>query len=290
MTETQTTLARTISFAGVGLHTGCRVNLSILPAPPDTGLVFRRTDLGGFPLPAQGQYVANVNHATTLMRHGVTLSTVEHVLSALYGMGIANAFIDLDELEAPILDGSALPYVEGIESVGVVEQDAPRMVLRLLSTIHHELGDKLIRAEPSDSFQVSYGIEFPHPLIGRQELSATLSPSFYARELASSRTFGFARDFEKLKEIGLIKGGSLENALALTEDGLLNPEGLRFPDEFVRHKTMDFVGDIALLGCAVLGSFRAWKAGHGIHAAMVKKILSDPSHYEKVPATQVLTA
>lgn len=275
----QTTINEAISFSGIGLHSGCGVEMSIHPAPPDTGIVFRRTDLDGYPVEAAAAYVANVSYATSLMKHGVIISTVEHVLSALYGMGVDNAFIDLDNLEVPILDGSARPFVIGIEEAGIRTLDATRKVLRVRRCLHHGAGEKSIAVSPGDALYVSYAIEFDHPLIGRQEMNWEIAPEAYAAELAPCRTFGFLQDITALKENGLIKGGSLENAVVLSGDGLLNPEGLRFPDEFVRHKIMDFLGDISLLGRPVLGNFHAVRAGHGLHAAIVRKILADPGNY-----------
>lgn len=275
----QHTLNEPIAFSGIGLHTGCTVSMTLHPAPPGTGVMFRRTDLDGFPVEARSANVANVNYATTLMKKGVLVSTVEHLMSAFYGLGVDNAFADLDNLEVPILDGSAWPYVERIVEVGLFEQDAPRQILRIRREVHHELGDKTITAHPGEGLQVTYGIDFAHPLIGRQELTCLLGEEYYRRELAHCRTFGFLKEISALKENGLIKGGSLDNAVVLTDDGVLNPEGLRRPDEFIRHKVMDFLGDVSLLGWPVEGEFRVFKGGHGLHAALVRHILADPANY-----------
>lgn len=278
----QTTINEAVRFSGIGLHSGCRVSMEIQPAPEESGIVFCRTDLDGFPIPARADLIANVSYATTLMRKGVLVSTVEHVLSALYGLGVDNARILIDNLEVPIMDGSALPFTEAIRNVGLKRQSAPRRMLKIRRPVHHTLGDKTISAEPGDSLEVAYGIDFQHPLIGRQEASYRIDPEDYHRHLAPCRTFGFLRDISHLKENGLIQGGSLDNAVVLSDDGVVNPEGLRFPDEFIRHKVMDFVGDISLLGMPVVGRFRAYKAGHGIHAAIVHKILADPANFSIV--------
>jgi len=283
MTE-QVTLNKPVEFAGIGLHSGCRSQMRILPAPADSGFVFERTDLDHFPVEVDAAHIANVSYATTLMKKGVIISTVEHVLSALYGLGVDNAVIEVSDLEVPIMDGSAGPFVEGILAAGLVEQDAPRRCLRVTRPLRHELGDKMIGVEPADEFHVRYVIDFDHPLIGQQVGDYRIEPATYRRQLAPCRTFGFIRDIEFLKENGLIKGGSLENAVVLDEEGVMNPEGLRFADEFVRHKVMDFLGDISLLGMPVLGRFSARKAGHGVHASLVKKILADTANYEIVAA------
>ncbi|MBN2432520.1 MAG: UDP-3-O-acyl-N-acetylglucosamine deacetylase [Acidobacteria bacterium] len=283
MTE-QLTLKNPVKFAGIGLHSGCQVQMRILPAPADSGCVFRRTDLDDFPVEVNAAHIANVSYATTLMKKGVIISTVEHVLSALYGLGVDNAIIEVSDLEVPIMDGSAGPFVEGILDAGLVGQNIPRRCLRVTRSLAHELGDKMIAVEPADELFVHYVIDFDHPLIGEQVGAYRIEPETYRHQLAPCRTFGFMKDIEFLKENGLIKGGSLENAVVLTDDGLMNPDGLRFPDEFVRHKVMDFLGDISLLGMPVLGRFSARKAGHGVHASLVKKILSDTDNFEVIAA------
>jgi len=278
----QQTLNEPVEFSGIGLHTGCRIEMAISPAPDNHGIVFRRTDLEKFPIEATAENIANVSYATTLMKKGVLISTVEHVLSALYGLAIDNACIDVSNIEVPIMDGSADPFCERILDVGLHEQNAFRKSIKITKPLHHILGDKTIDVSPSDTFKIQYSIDFQHPLIGNQVAEYDITPDVYRNQLASARTFGFLRDIEHLKENGLIKGGSLENAVVLSEDRVINSEGLRFPDEFVRHKIMDFLGDISLLGMPVIGSFTASKAGHGLHASIVKKILSDHDNYSIV--------
>jgi len=279
----QSTLNEAIDFKGIGLHTGCPVEMIIRPAPPNTGIVFRRSDLNDFPIEAQAAHIANVSYATTLMKKGVLISTVEHVLSALYAMAIDNAFIDVDNLELPILDSSARPFVEGIAAVGRRVYDERRRVLRIRREIQHALGDKTVSARPADALIVSYRIDFTHPLIGVQEMRCAIEPEHYRREIAPGRTFGFLKEISTLKENGLAQGGSLDNAIVLTDTGLLNPEGLRFPDEFIRHKIMDFLGDFSLVGHPVHGEFHVVRGGHAVHAAMVKKIMADPANYSLEP-------
>lgn len=277
MLDCQTTLAGPAEFHGVGLHSGCRSNLIIHPAPAGSGILFRRSDLDYFVIEASHRYIANVSYATSLMKQGVLVSTVEHVLSALYGLGIDNAILDVDNLEVPILDGSARPYTDAILAAGRRELDQPRRRLRLYETIHHQSGDKWIQATPANNLRIEYTIDFAHSAIGRQTIALDITAGSYRDELAACRTFGFLKEINHLQENGLVKGGSLENAVVLSDDGILNPEGLRFPDEFVRHKAMDFLGDISLLGVPVLGHFKIFKGGHAMHAGLVKKILATPA-------------
>ena len=244
----QQTLRHPVEFSGIGLHTGEHATVRILPAPANKGIVFRRVDLDNFELLADVGSVARVSYATTLMSRGVWISTVEHLLSALYGIGIDNAYIELDNFEVPILDGSALPYTEAIARVGVVTQRAPRQYIRITKPFVLKEGEKTLGIYPSNTFSIKYAIDFPHPLIGKQSVEVQLVGSNYARSIAPARTFGFYHDVEKFQAGGLIRGGSLDNAIVLTEAGMLNDTSLRFADEFVRHKTLDLLGDFALIG------------------------------------------
>jgi len=275
----QRTLAGPIEFSGIGLHTGEQASLRVLPAPAGKGIVFRRVDLDNFELRADVASVARVAYATTLMSRGVWISTVEHLLSALYGTGIDNAYIELDNFEVPILDGSAFPYTEAIARAGIIRQRAPRQYMRITKPFVLEEGDKTLGIYPSDTFTIKYDIDFPHPLIGKQSLEVQLRGSNYARHIAPARTFGFYHEVEKLQAGGLIRGGSLENAIVLTEKGMLNDTSLRFPDEFVRHKTLDLLGDFALIGQPVLGSLVANRAGHALHTRFVAELLESTSHW-----------
>ena len=273
------TIAGPIEFNGVGLHTGERATVRILPAPAGKGIIFRRVDLDNFELRADVASVARVAYATTLMSHGVWISTVEHLLSALYGIGIDNAYVELDNFEVPILDGSALPYTEAIARVGIVKQKRPRLYLRIVKEFVLKDGDKTLGIYPSQTFSIQYDINFPHPLIGKQKLEVELIGTNYADFIAPARTFGFYSDVEKLQANGLIRGGSLENAIVLTPTGMLNETALRFPDEFVRHKMLDLLGDFALIGQPVLGRLAGDRAGHALHTRFVAELLESTSHW-----------
>jgi UDP-3-O-[3-hydroxymyristoyl] N-acetylglucosamine deacetylase len=273
------TIAGPIEFSGVGLHTGANATMRILPAPAGKGIIFRRVDLDNFELRADIASVARVAYATTLMSRGVWISTVEHVLSALYGTAIDNAYVELDNFEIPILDGSALPYTEGIDRVGIEKQKKSKHYIRIIKEFVLRDGDKTLGIYPSDTFSLEYDINFPHPLIGKQRLQVQLTGTNYAKSIAPARTFGFYNDVEKLQANGLIRGGSLENAIVLTETGMLNDTKLRFRDEFVRHKMLDLLGDFALIGQPVLGRLVADRAGHALHTRFVAELLESTSHW-----------
>jgi UDP-3-O-[3-hydroxymyristoyl] N-acetylglucosamine deacetylase len=275
----QQTLGAAIEFKGVGLHTGEMATLRILPAPPGKGIIFRRVDLDNFEIRADVASVARVAYATTLMNKGVWISTVEHVLSALYGIGIDNAYIELDNFEVPILDGSALPYTDAIAQVGVVRQNRARTYIRIMQEFVLEEGQKKIAIYPARKFSIKYEIDFAHPLIGRQAREIEMTAANYAGQIASARTFGFEFEVEKLQASGLVRGGSLENAIVLTETGMLNDTSLRFDDEFVRHKMLDLLGDFALIGRPVLGRLVATRAGHAMHTRLVAELLDSQSHW-----------
>ena len=279
MTHEQTIRA-TATCSGVGLHSGAPVNLRLLPASAGTGIVFRRTDLDGFEIEASGRNVARVSYATSLMKRGVLISTTEHLLSAFIGAGIDNAVVELDNLELPILDGSARPFVEMIRKAGVRRQRKVRSYLRIAREIELREGDKFIGIYPSDTYSVSYSINFPHRLIGKQTFRVQLTNGSYMREIAGARTFGFLHEAEAMRQQGLIRGASTDNAIVLTRDEILNPP-LRFADEFVRHKVLDLIGDLALIGKQILGSVVADRAGHAMHTALVSRILRDKSLWEE---------
>jgi len=273
------TIASPVEFSGIGLHTGEAATMRILPAPAGKGIVFRRVDLDNFELRADVGSVERVAYATTLMKRGVWISTVEHLLSALYGFGIDNAFVELDNFEVPILDGSGLQYIEAIQRVGIVALEAERSVLRITKSFALEENGKTIAIHPSQSFSIEYEIGFPHPLIGHQKLEVEITPVNYANLIAPARTFGFFEEVEKLQASGLVRGGSLENAIVLTEKGMLNETSLRFPDEFVRHKILDLLGDFALIGQSVQGRIVANRAGHALHTRFVAELLSSADHW-----------
>jgi UDP-3-O-[3-hydroxymyristoyl] N-acetylglucosamine deacetylase len=265
----QTTLAAAVEARGIGLHTAVPVQVRLMPAPPDTGYVFRRTDLGGYEIPATVESVAHCSYATTLMRTGVMLSTVEHLLSALRGCGVDNAYIEVDNLEVPIMDGSAEAFAEMIENAGMVDQPTARRALLVREKVVAVSGNRRISIEPAEAYEIDCIIDFPHPLIGVQHRSVTLDNGSFARDIASARTFGFIEEVEALRRANLIRGGSLDNAIVLTKHGMLNETGLRFSDEFVRHKILDIIGDLALLGMTLLVGVTAERNGHLLNAALM---------------------
>ena len=283
----ETTLRRPVETSGIGLHSGVPVHLRILPAPAGAGIVFIRTDLDRFQVPAAWRNVARVSYATSLMRKGVLISTTEHLLSVFYSMGIDNAYVEIDNLEVPILDGSGLPFVKMIQAAGVKSWRRARRYLRIRRPVAVADRGRRIEILPADRFLLSCEVFFDHPLVGRQRLELELTPERYAREIAPARTFGFFHELDAMRNMGLIRGASLENAVCFDAGGVMNPEGLRFPDECCRHKALDLIGDLALIGKPLLGHVVAERAGHAMHAALVHRIMSDPSLYEIVSFDQL---
>ncbi len=275
-----------MTCSGIGLHSGAPVSLRILPAPAGTGIVFHRSDLEGFAVEASGRNVARVSYATSLMKKGVLISTTEHLLSAFTGVGIDNAIVELDNLELPILDGSAQPFVEMIQKAGIRKQRKARTYLRIVREIELREGDKFIAVYPADTYTVAYSINFPHPLIGKQKYSVRLTNGSYVKEIASARTFGFLHEADAMRQQGLIRGASTDNAIVLNREEVLNPP-LRFADEFVRHKVLDLIGDLALIGKQILGSVVADRAGHAMHTALVSRILRDHSYWEETTMEEI---
>jgi UDP-3-O-[3-hydroxymyristoyl] N-acetylglucosamine deacetylase len=272
------TITAPLEFSGVGLHSGAPVTMRMLPAPAGSGIVFRRTDLENFEIAAIGRNVAKVSYATSLMRQGVLISTTEHMLSALIGMGVDNVIVELDNLELPILDGSALPYVEAIESVGLERQRRKREIVRVLKPVEVRDGNRFIGVYPSKGYQIDYTIDFPAP-IGRQCASIDLAAETYGALIAPARTFGYKADESRLRDMGLIRGASAENTIVLGPNGPENGP-LRMPDEYVRHKVLDLIGDLALLGRRIEGRVVAERAGHAMHTALVSHMLKDRSTWE----------
>ena len=281
----QTTIARSVSTSGIGLHTGAPVNVTLKPAPENTGYIFVRTDLDNFEIPASVEYISHCSYATTLMRKGVVLSTCEHLLSALRGSGIDNCFIEIDNIELPIMDGSSEDFIELLEQAGVVEQESRRRIFRVLKTVEIQEGDRKMSIAPAVGFEVECVIDFRHPYINRQSLSYAAENGSFRREIASARTFGFTHEIEMLRKANLALGGSLENAIVLTPEGMLNETPLRFDDEFVRHKILDIIGDLALLGMPVQGKVTAEKSGHSVHAQLMSKLLKTEGAWEIVSYT-----
>lgn len=272
------TIVAPIEFSGVGLHSGAPVTLRLLPAPAGSGIVFRRTDLDNFEIPANCRNVAKVSYATSLMRQGVLISTTEHLLSALIGMGVDNVIVELDNLELPILDGSALPYVEAFRATGIRVQRRRRESIRILRPIEVREGDKFIGVYPGSGYSIQYAIDFPAP-IGRQSTSVDLAAETYGTAIAPARTFGYKADEQRLRDMGLIRGATPDNAIILGAHGPENGS-LRFADEFVRHKVLDLIGDLALAGRRIEGRVVAERAGHAMHTALVSRLIKDRSAWE----------
>ena len=275
------TIRTPVECSGIGLHSGASAHLRILPAPAGTGIVFRRTDLDDFEVAAVSRNVAKVSYATSLMKQGVLISTTEHLLSAFIGIGLDNAFVELDNLEVPILDGSAQPFIDMIMAAGLRQQRRKRVYLKIVRPYEMREGDKSIGIYPAETYTVSYSIDFPHPLIGRECFKVELSNGSYVEDVAAARTFGFLDQQQAMLNMGLIRGASRDNCVVLTRDGLDNGP-LRFPDEFVRHKVLDLIGDLALFGKRVLGYVKADRAGHAMHTAIVSRVLRDPTCWEEV--------
>jgi UDP-3-O-[3-hydroxymyristoyl] N-acetylglucosamine deacetylase len=274
------TIRASVECRGIGLHSGAPVQLRILPAPSGTGIVFHRIDLDNFEIEATGRNIARVSYATSLMKKGVLISTTEHLLSAFIGTGIDNAIVELDNLELPILDGSARPFVDMIQRAGIRKQRRLRSYMRIRREIELREGDKFIAVYPADTYSVSYTIDFPHRLIGRETFRVDLTDGNFLREIAPARTFGFLHEADAMRQQGLIRGASTENAIVLTPEGLMNPP-LRYADEFVRHKVLDLIGDLALVGKQILGNIVADRAGHAMHTALVSRLLRDKSLWEE---------
>jgi len=278
----QKTISQPIATSGIGLHTAVEVNLRLKPAPENTGYIFVRTDLDNFEIPASAEYISHCSYATTLLRRGVILSTTEHLLAALRGAGVDNCFLEIDNLEIPIMDGSSENFLELIEQAGTIEQNAARRFLKIKKTVEFEQGDRKISVEPCRNYEIECSIDFPHPFINRQNFNFTLCNGSFGRDIASARTFGFTAEIEMLRKANLALGGSLDNAIVLTPEGMLNENPLRFPNEFVRHKILDIVGDFALLGMPILGRIKAEKSGHSVHASLMSKLLKTESAWEIV--------
>jgi len=279
--HTEQTLMEPLSFAGVGLHSGAEVQMRLIPAAAGSGIVFRRTDLDNFEIPAIGRNVAKVSYATSLMRQGVLISTTEHLLSALIGYGVDNVIVEIDNLEVPILDGSALPYIDAIEATGVKKQRRRREYLKILKDVEVQDGGKFIGVYPGVGYQIDYTIDFPAP-IGRERFLGDLETGAYASLIAPARTFGFREDEPMLRDMGLIRGATDACAIIIG-GGTVQNGPLRFVDEFVRHKVLDLIGDLALAGRRIQGRVVAERAGHAMHTALVSRLMKDRSAWELAP-------
>jgi UDP-3-O-[3-hydroxymyristoyl] N-acetylglucosamine deacetylase len=272
----QTTINKPVATMGIGLHTAVKSHLRLVPAPADTGIVFRRVDLDNFEIEAHVQNVARVSYATSLMKKGVLLSTTEHVLAALYSCGVDNVYVELDALELPILDGSSQPFIEMLAEAGIRRLRKRRRYLKVIKPLEVSEGGRRIGIYPALDFRVRCFVDYAHPAVGTQEIELRVGRESFSRMLAPARTFGFVQDFEGLRRMGLIRGGSLDNAIVLNESGVMNGP-LRFPDEFGRHKALDLIGDLALVGHPLLARVEAHKAGHALHTQLVTRLLADPS-------------
>jgi UDP-3-O-[3-hydroxymyristoyl] N-acetylglucosamine deacetylase len=279
----QRTLKNIIRATGIGLHTGEKVYLTLRPAAIDTGIVFRRVDLDEpVEIAATPDNVGDTRLSTTLIHNNVRVSTVEHLLSAMAGLGIDNAYIDVSAPEVPIMDGSAGPFVFLIQSAGIEEQNAPKRFIRILKPVVVEDGDKWARFDPFEGFKVSFNIDFAHPVFQSQSQTTTVdfSSTSFVKEVSRARTFGFMRDIEQLRENNLALGGSLDNAIVMDDYRVLNEDGLRYRDEFVKHKVLDAIGDLYLLGCSLIGAFSGYKSGHELNNRLLLTLLANEDAWE----------
>jgi UDP-3-O-[3-hydroxymyristoyl] N-acetylglucosamine deacetylase len=281
----QRTLKNSIRASGVGLHTGQKILMTLRPALPDTGIVFRRTDLQqSVEIRAHAEHVGETMLGTTLHKGDVKISTVEHLLSALAGLGIDNAVIEVSAAEVPIMDGSAGPFVFLLQSAGIEEQKVPKRFIRILESVRVEDGDKWARFDPYNGFKVNFEIEFNHPTFRNHTQVATMdfSTTSFLREISRARTFGFMRDIESLRSRNLALGGNMDNAIVLDDTGILNEDGLRYEDEFVKHKILDAIGDLYLLGHSLIGEFSGFKSGHALNNKLLRTLINQESAWEEV--------
>ena len=281
----QRTLKKKISTTGVGLHTGTKVTLTLRPAAADTGIVFRRVDLAApVDIPARAANVTDTRLSTLIEHDGARVSTVEHLMSALAGLGVDNAYVDIDGPEVPIMDGSAAPFVFLLQQAGIEEQKAPKRFIRIKSPVEARAGDKWARFEPHNGFRVDFSIEFPHPVFGAENKRVVVdfAEHSYLKESSRARTFGFMREVETMRELGLALGGSLDNAIVLDEFRVLNSDGLRYDNELVKHKVLDAVGDLYLLGHPLIGAYTAYKSGHALNNQLLRETLARPETWEFV--------
>ena len=280
----QQTLRRSVTCAGIGLHSGHKVSLSLKAGPPDSGIRFRRADLGGREIPAMVENVAGIRYATGLEVDSASVETVEHLLAALISMGVDNVIIELNQREVPIMDGSAAPFVYLIQEAGIRRQAKTRRFLKVTRPVSLSMGDKQIALYPSDHFKITYSISFDHPLLTHQSREIQLTEKSFVDQIAPARTFGFLKEVERLRRQGLALGGSLDNAIVLSESGVLN-RSLRFEDEFVRHKILDAIGDLALIGYPLIGHLVVNRGGHALHTAFASMVLENVEAWEVVEST-----
>jgi UDP-3-O-[3-hydroxymyristoyl] N-acetylglucosamine deacetylase len=281
----QRTLKNVIKATGITLHGGERAELTLRPAPPNTGIIFQRIDLDPVvEIPARAENVGDTTLSTCLIKNGIRVSTVEHLLSAFAGLGIDNAYVDVTASEIPIMDGSAGPFVFLVQSAGIEEQNAPKSFIRIKQKVKVKEGDKWACFEPFEGFKVAFSIEFDHPVFNAHSKTATLdfSSTSYVKEVSRARTFGFMSDFERLRSLNLARGASLDNAVAIDDFRVLNEDGLRYEDEFVKHKILDAIGDLYLLGSSLIGAFSGYKSGHALNNKLLRKLLANQEAWEYV--------
>jgi UDP-3-O-[3-hydroxymyristoyl] N-acetylglucosamine deacetylase len=281
----QRTLRNSIRATGIGLHTGKKIMMTLKPAPPDSGICFRRVDLAQpVDIPARAENVGDTTLGTTLVNGEARISTVEHLLSAFAGLGVDNACVEVTAAEVPIMDGSAGPFVFLLQSAGIEQQDAPKRFIRVKKSVLVEDGDKWARFDPFEGFKVNFEIEFDHPIFKRRLQRATMdfSTTSFLKEISRARTFGFMRDLETLRAHNLALGGTLDNAIVLDDVGVMNEDGLRYEDEFVKHKILDAIGDLYLLGHSLIGEFSGHKSGHGLNNRLLRALLADKEAWEQV--------
>jgi UDP-3-O-[3-hydroxymyristoyl] N-acetylglucosamine deacetylase len=278
----QKTLKAAIHCRGVGLHTGARVNMTLHPAAPGTGITFRRTDLGGAEIGADWRNIVDSALCTTIAKNNAKVSTIEHLMAALAGLEIDNALVELDGPEVPVMDGSAAPFVFLVECAGIAEQVAPRRGIKVLKPIHVGDAETAATLAPAESFRISFAIDFASSAIRCQELSYDVDAESFKREISRARTFGFLDDVERMRRAGLARGGSLENAVVISGDRVLNKEGLRYDDEFVRHKMLDALGDLYLAGGAIMGHFHGVRSGHALNHQLLKALFADPAAWRPI--------
>ena len=279
----QRTPKKLIQATGIGVHSGDTVLLTLRPAPINTGIIFRRTDLSPIvEIPASYEYVSDTMLCTSLQHQGAKVATVEHLLSALAGLGIDNAYVDVNAPEVPIMDGSAAPFVFLIQSAGIREQSAPKRFIRILKPVRIEDNDKYVQFLPYNGYKVSFTIEFDHPVFNDkpQTVNFDFSSTSYVKEVCRARTFGFLADYERLRECDLAKGGSLDNAVVVDNYRVLNEDGLRFEDEFVKHKVLDAIGDLYLLGSSLIGAFEGYKSGHELNNKLLRALIAQQDAWE----------
>lgn len=281
----QHTIQREVACQGIGLHSGEMIHMRLLPGSEGSGIVFVRTDLGGIAIPATASHVTSTHLSTTLGVEGATVQTVEHLLSAVSAFGIDNLLVELDGAEVPILDGSAAPFAALLSEAGVVQQNQVKKMIQLIEPVSVSEKGKAITVYPHSAFEISYDIQFDHPLISNQTYHYRHGREAFINLIAPARTFGFLKDVQRLQSQGLARGGSLENAIVIGEDHILNEQGLRFPDEFVRHKILDLIGDFSLMGMPIMGRIKAICSGHMLHAKLMKELLRNKKAWKAVEAT-----